>query len=115
MNLKKIQEILNIPLPDEVKTRLILQEIAKDKEVIPYILILLNEERVSKNMVLSELSAVANKLVVNVLDLEGDENLSKRSEAFVGEFVDLTQKYDEVKDNFMTKENFERIKAKNNG
>lgn len=115
MNLKIIQEILNLPLAsDETRKHLILQEIAKDKGAIPYILKILNEERVAKNNVVSELSAVANKLAVNVLDLECGENLSERSEAFLGEFVELTQKHDGVKDNFMTKEALERIKSKNN-
>ncbi len=115
MNLKIIQEILNLPIvPDEDKKQLILQEIAKDKGAIPHLLTILNEERVANNNVISELSVVANKLAVNVLDLECGENLSERSEAFLGEFVELTQKHDGVKDNFMTKEALERIKSKNN-
>lgn len=113
MNLKIIQEILNLPLaPDETKKHLILQEIAKDTGAIPYLLTILNEERNAKDNIISELSGVANKLAVNVLDLEGGENLSERSEAFLGEFVELTQKHDRVKDNFMTKEALERIKSK---
>lgn len=56
MDLKKIQEILSSPMKDDTKEYYILTEIAKDKDAIPTILKLLNQEREVKNELILDMN-----------------------------------------------------------
>ena len=48
MKIEDIKTVVNSNLPDDIKERTILQIISNDKKVIPYLLIMLQTERESK-------------------------------------------------------------------
>ncbi len=56
MNLKKLEEIISSPFPDELKERMIIDCLAKDEKVIPTIMKILDAERYSKNELLIDMN-----------------------------------------------------------
>lgn len=62
MNLKNIQNALSAPLSDDIKERLILIEISKDKNAIPKILEMLDNEREETSELVDDLNLEVSRL-----------------------------------------------------
>lgn len=56
MDLNKIQEALNMSLPEDSKRRMILNIISEDREALPALIHILNAERQAKDELISEMN-----------------------------------------------------------
>lgn len=79
MNLKNIKEILDSELPNQVKESLIIRELAEDKNVIPKVLQILDEERELRNSLISD----SNLELSRALTILMDKKLDKQIRPFV--------------------------------
>lgn len=62
MNLKNIKEIVNNNIiSDDMKYHLIIEEIAKSEDVIPTVMLILNQERQQKQDLINELNVLLSK------------------------------------------------------
>jgi hypothetical protein len=68
MNIGKIRDIVNLNLPDEVTEGYLTAIIAEDKEVIPTLLEMLNNERELKEKLISETNAELSRALVVLQD-----------------------------------------------
>lgn len=77
MNLKAISDYLSLPVPDTVKRKLVLKEIASDKDAIPYILEILNLEREKNKRVLLDCNALLSKTDLAIRDKSAMKRLTE--------------------------------------
>jgi hypothetical protein len=61
MNLQKIKSIIDCDLPEDFKRSMVIAEIAKDEQVIPDILDVLNYERKERKKVITDLNLYLSK------------------------------------------------------
>ena len=88
MDIKKIREIVNSELSDEYTEKMIIDVISKDEKVIPMIMKILEEERLYKNEVYSEMNLLLSKAHL------GLENKKYNSDGFMQkEIVEFYTKY----------------------
>lgn len=64
MNISKIRTILDLPIPDENKSDMILAVISEDEKAIPYLLNILQFERERKKDLILESNAELSKAYV---------------------------------------------------
>lgn len=88
MDIKKIREIVNSELSDEYTEKMIIDVISKDEKVIPVIMKILEQERVYKNEVYSEMNLLLSKAHL------GLENKKYNSDGFMQkEIIEFYIKY----------------------
>ncbi len=82
MNLKNIQQIVNSEHP--MWEALLIQELAKDENVIPEILDILNEERRRKKEVMAEMNMLLSQAdtIIDEPKLNKEKFFSKKVEKF---------------------------------
>ena len=89
MDIKTIKQIVNSELPIDHQQKAILSVLANDKNVIPYIMkILENERKQSKELLLDtnmELSRALITLNANPSDAKGKKAMKEQTEFVVGE------------------------------
>ena len=68
MNLDNFREILNSHIPENVKEQLIIREISKDESVIPTIMKILEQERLLKSELTSEMNLLLSKAHIGLDD-----------------------------------------------
>ena len=77
MDINKIKEIVNSPLPEIYKEKAILSVLAADKKVIPYIMEILNYEREKNIEIITDFNVELSRALV-ALD---DENVKSNKKA----------------------------------
>lgn len=88
MDIKKIREIVNSELSDEYTEKMIINVISKDEKVIPMIMKILEDERLYKNEVYSEMNLLLSKAHL------GLENKKYNSDGFMQkEIIEFYTKY----------------------
>ncbi|MCC6683438.1 MAG: hypothetical protein IT247_00045 [Bacteroidia bacterium] len=88
MDIKKIREIVNSELSDEYTEKMIIDVISKDEKVIPIIMKILEDERLYKNEVYSEMNLLLSKAHL------GLENKKYNSDGFMQkEIIEFYTKY----------------------
>ena len=58
MNLKALQEILDCPFDDAIKEQLILDELAGDPQIVPYMLRMIQQERKETKEVILDMNVL---------------------------------------------------------
>ena len=66
MNINRIREIINYPLSDEMISSAIIEEIAKDKNVITTVLMMLSAERDMDKELISNMNLLLSKSLVGL-------------------------------------------------
>ena len=75
MNLKKIKEIIELPLiSDNEKESLVIDEISNDEEVISHILMILTSERQRKHKLINEMNVLLSKADIGLREPKLNEN-----------------------------------------
>lgn len=88
MDIKEIRKIINSELSDEYTEKMIINILAKDEKVIPMVMKILEQERVYKNEVYSEMNLLLSKAHL------GLENKKYNSDGFMQkEIVEFYTKY----------------------
>ena len=95
MNIKKIRDIINLNLQDEVTENYLIAIIAEDKNVIPTILELLNSERELKEKLLSDTNAELSRALVVLQDknLKYNKKIIADPSWVVGEIIKHYKKW----------------------
>ena len=107
MNIKKITEIINLNISDEVKENYILSIIADDKKVIPTILNILNNEREKREELILDTNMELSRVLIVLRDehLKFTKGIIAEPNWIVGEIIKYYQKWkDTIKCNFKIKE-----------
>ena len=95
MDIKKIRDIINLNLPDEVTENYLIAIIAEDKNVIPTILTLLNGERELKEKLLLDTNAELSRALVVLQDknLKYNKKIIADPQWVVGEIIKHYKKW----------------------
>jgi hypothetical protein len=95
MNIKKITEIVNLPIPEEMKKSYIIDVLAQDKTVIPTILKILEEERYTNKELLLDTNLELSRALVVLKDknLKWDKNIITDPKWVIGEIIKHYQKW----------------------
>lgn len=70
MNLKKIREILDSPANEDQQKSLIIQELSKDENLIPTLLLILESERKQKSQLVENMNLLLSKAEVGLKEPE---------------------------------------------
>ena len=90
MNLNKIKEIIEMPLISEAdKKNLIIDEISKNEDVVPTILMILNAERERKNELVSNMNLLLSKADLGLKEPKLNEDGFMQKE--ISEFYDTAE------------------------
>ena len=68
MDIKKLREIINLPIPDDRMEEYIISFIAEDKEVIPNILRILSAERENHSELISDMNLELSRALIVLQD-----------------------------------------------
>lgn len=95
MNVRKIRDIVNLNLPDEVTESYLTAIIAEDKKVIPTLLEMLNNERELKEKLISETNAELSRALVVLQDknLKYNKKIIADPQWVVGEIIKHYKKW----------------------
>lgn len=107
MNIKEITEIINFNISEQQKKKLILATIADDKEAIPIILAMLNNEREKKEELILDSNTELSRALIVLKDknLTYSKNIIADPKWVVGEIIKHYQKWkDYIKCNFKINE-----------
>ena len=103
MDIKKLKQIVSLPLSDDKIEEYIIALIADDKEAIPNILRILNSEREQKNELILDMNAELSRALIVLKDKNLTHNKKIIAEPLwvVGEIINHYKKWkDYVKCNF---------------
>jgi hypothetical protein len=107
MNIKKIADIVKLPIPDKLKEKYVIAVISEDKNVIPIILEILNSEREIKEELLLDTNTELSRALVVLKDdnLKWNKKIIADPIWVVGEIIKHYQKWKEhIKCGFKIKE-----------
>ena len=95
MDIKKIRDIINLNLPDEVTESYLTAIIAEDKKAIPTLLEMLNSERELKEKLLLETNAELSRALVVLQDknLKYNKKIIADPQWVVGEIIKHYKKW----------------------
>ena len=83
MDIKSIKNIVNRDIPDSVKESMIIDELTKDKDVLPTLMLILNQERRSQKELIQDMNLELSRAHIYIETQKED----KKEEGFNKSFV----------------------------
>ena len=106
MNIENIKAILEMEVAPSIQEQLIISELAKDPNVIPTMLSILQHERETKEELFQNTNAELSRALVTIID----ENYGKK-----GAYIDRIWVAGEIKKHFLKWKDFTRCNFKIDG